>query len=148
MCLAPLTLNDQKALYGVPPMFPPISNKLAAFSFAWPDQTLDRLIAVGATPLGQQPTRGIFRLKTVRASRTLPDLIANNSQIINNILKASPPPLEQRWVIWEKSCNAQDSGWLSGWRSAAEMDAQFGIGLWCPLRRFAILAGSQVAHYR
>ena len=100
---------------------------------------------VGATPVGQLPSLGIYRSRHVSPSLSC-DEILSAIRALRDSLHSRPPPLaDQAAAVWTATLEEQKLGLLSEFLSEQELNKRFGEDQWAILLRFAIHQGGQVA---
>ncbi|WP_296433265.1 hypothetical protein, partial [Yoonia sp.] len=111
---------------------------LLRYALQWPDTALPALFSTGAQVIGDLGHIGIYRDAAVHASVDLAQFQASNEDWIAQVEAMPRPRGEQSAVIWKKTAEELDLGFMSGLFTKAEMDARFGLGKWRPLVRFAV----------
>ena len=121
----------------------PVSMMLLGHSIAWPDSSLVDLVTQGVCPLGPLPNFGIYRRKFVGASLSFEGLLERNKVFKAGLPQRRPQSPKVTDVIWEKSKEEYNKGWLSDFMSAEDLDQMFGKDKWSAIMRFAIEQGDK-----
>ena len=112
-------------------------------SMLWPDGSLPAMTAVGACPLGGQIETGTFKAKVTEATLSMQDFADNSAGYMADLLSRPPPSEEQRTKIFELTEKEIELELLTGYYTAEEMNAKYGLGGWRALPRYAICQGGK-----
>ena len=76
---------------------------LSAYSLSWPDESIRRMFQIGANPVGQSERTGLFRTKSVQASKSMAAVLAESVSYLDGLERRPAPKREQMQAISKKS---------------------------------------------
>ena len=116
---------------------------MASYSLAWPDVEFTSLFQKGVKPIGEQQHFGVFRKREAKTAASIEQMLKEHNVSKASFSKVRPPRADQTRVIWDATKEKQRLGFLSDFKSAQQLDEEFGTDEWMSLPRFAIWQSSK-----
>ena len=116
--------------------FHPERIAVAAASLGWPDHDFPLLFSTGAQLLGALPEAHIYRRANVVPSVSLDELLTDANEYVQHIRARPSPKPEQAELVWNKTMEEVELGYMAGSFPAEVVDKLWGEGKWRPIVRF------------